>query len=118
MQALKIHFSDNFHLPHVKIAHFEGDFDGSEKAILETIRETVKNMNENETLLIDFSQINFLNSFAVGQLVEWHKELEIKKARLAIAGTNEHIQDIFMVLGVDHILKNYENLEEAKKELA
>ena len=67
-----------------------------------------------QSFLIDFAQINFLNSFAVGQLVEWHNQLEIKHATLAVAGTNDHIRDIFMVLGVDHIIKTYNNLEEAK----
>lgn len=117
MKPLNIHFSEDPTLKNTRIAHFEGDFDGADKNALKDILEVIAEMNTGDVMVMDFSLIDFMNSFAVGQLVEWHKELEVKNAKLLVAGTNEHVRDIFMVLGVDHILKTFDSLEEAKREL-
>jgi len=116
MKPLNIYFSEETSLNNAHIVHFEGDFDGSDKEILKDVQSAIAEMSAEAVMMMDFSQINFMNSFAIGQLVEWHKELEVKNAKLFIAGTNAHVKDIFMVLGVDHILKTFDNLEDAKKE--
>ncbi len=96
------------------IAHFEGDFDGAARDNLEVLQKEIEAFPVGGSMIFDFSNLNYLNSFALSQMVTWHKALDSKGGKMAIVGTNDHIKDIFMVLGVDGIFKTYDTLEEAK----
>ncbi len=117
MQKLNITITDFPNLEKAQLVRFEGDFDGVAKENLADIEVAVENCPEDCLMIFDFSQLDYLNSFALGQLVTWHNIIEAKKGKVVIVGTNDHVKDIFTVLGVDNIFKTYSTLEEANMDL-
>ena len=117
MQKLIITIAPDSTLEMAQLVRFEGDFDGSAQENLEEIQKLIESIPVGTVMIFDFSNLNYLNSFALSQMVSWHNVIEAKGGKILIVGTNDHVKDIFMVLGVDTIFKTYNTLEEAKGEL-
>lgn len=117
MQKLNVTLTKYPEVPNSQIAYFEGDFDGYAKENIVDIQKTVDECPNNCILIFDFSKLNYLNSFAIGQLVAWHNALGAKGGKILIVGTNKNVDDIFSVLGINNIFKTYSTLEELKKDL-
>ncbi|MDH5596576.1 MAG: STAS domain-containing protein [Candidatus Peregrinibacteria bacterium] len=117
MQKLTVSIGDLPGVPNAQLVKFVGDFDGYAKESITGVESAVNEATAGSSFVFDFSGLNYLNSFAIGQLVSWHNSLESKQGRILIVGTNKNVEDIFSVLGINTIFKNFATLEEAKKEL-
>lgn len=117
MQQLNVTLSPYSDLPKTQIAYFEGDFDGAAKDSITELHTAVEGLPEGSTLILDFSKLNYLNSFAIGQMVEWHNLIETKAGKVIVVGTNKNVEDIFTVLGIGDIFKSYESLDQAKSDI-
>lgn len=114
MQKLTLTIADYPDLSNAKLVSFEGDFDGySEETIVE-LQNEIDQSGSRGMLIFEFSKLNYLNSFAIGQLVAWHNTMNTKQGKIFIVGINKNIQDIFSVLGIESVFKTYNNLEELK----
>lgn len=114
MQKLTLSITDYPDLPNTKLVFFEGDFDGYSEDTITELQGAVDQTGPSSTLIFDFSRLNYLNSFAIGQLVAWHNAMNAKQGRILIIGINKNIQDIFSVLGIESVFKTYSSLEELK----
>lgn len=118
MQKLTVSLADYSEIDNAKIAYFDGDFDGGAKDDITELQEAVDSCEAGSTLILDFSKLNYLNSFAIGQLVAWHNTIKERHGKVLIVGTNKNVEDIFTVLGINTIFKTFSTLEELKAALA
>ena len=114
MQKLNLSITDFPDIANTKIIYFDGDFDGYAEETIAQIQGEVDQAAPGATLIFDFSKLNYLNSFAIGQLVSWHNLMNAKQGKILIVGINKNIEDIFSVLGIESVFKTYNNLEELK----
>ena len=114
MQKLTLSITDYPDLPNAKLIYFEGDFDGYAEDTIVEVQMAIEAAGPGSTIIFDFSKLNYLNSFAIGQLVSWHNIMNTKQGKILIVGINKNIEDIFSVLGIESVFKTYSNLEELK----
>ncbi|MBN2306818.1 STAS domain-containing protein [Candidatus Peregrinibacteria bacterium] len=114
MQKLLLSITDYPELPNTKLVYFEGDFDGYAEDTITELQTTIDQAGPGSTIIFEFSKLNYLNSFAIGQLVAWHNAMNAKQGKILIVGINKNIEDIFSVLGIESVFKTYNNLEELK----
>jgi len=114
MQKLTLSITDYPDLPNSRLVFFEGDFDGYAEETISELQASIDQSGPGSTIIFEFSKLNYLNSFAIGQLVAWHNAMNAKQGKILIVGINKNIEDIFSVLGIESVFKTYNNLEELK----
>lgn len=98
-----------------KIVRVEGQLDESNvddqaQVMYGIIEELPKGTN----LILDLSELTYLNSKAIGYLTDWHLKMSENGSEILLLKARENILDILNVVGLTQIVKNYINLEEAK----
>lgn len=68
-------------------------------------------------VLVDITKVEYLDSFAVGFLMDIFRMLLDVKHKLAIAGVNEKINTLLKITRVNNVVKIFPTIEEAQKEL-
>ena len=116
MQKLTVTISDYAEIPNGKLVSFDGDFDGYAKEDIVELQKNVDECAPSTVMIFDFSKLNYLNSFAIGQLVAWHNVVSTKGGSIYIVGTNKNVEEIFSVLGINNIFKTYPTIEDLKKD--
>lgn len=114
MQKLTLNMVEYPDIPNSKLVYFDGDFDGYSEDTVGELQGEVDQAGPGSTLIFEFSKLNYLNSFAIGQLVAWHNTMNSKQGKIFIVGINKNIQDIFSVLGIESVFKTYATLEDIK----
>lgn len=64
-------------------------------------------------VLLDFSQVAFIDSSGLAVLVRAHRQAETTQARFAIVHPTPHTRKLIEVLGLDQLLFVYDSLDEA-----
>lgn len=91
----------------------ETNVDDEAKKIYEVI-----NLMTEPNLLIDLSQLTYINSKAIGYLTDWYSKAAAKNGKITIAGPQPNILDILKVVGITQIINIHASSEEAKAEFA
>ena len=99
------------------VVSFEGDFDGYIKEDLEEVQKLVDTAPANSIMIFDFSKLNYLNSYAIGHLVDWYNHLHKTGGMIHIAGANKNVADIFSILGIASLFKLYPDAKTALSEV-
>jgi len=113
MQALEINIEPAAGLQNTHIAHFQGAFDGGVKEPLEEIEKLIMESTEKTIVIFDFKSLDYLNSYAIGQLVAWHNHLMKNGGQLIIAAPSKNVEDIFNIVGISTMLKIFPDVESA-----
>lgn len=116
MQKLKVTIAASAH-PNTTLITFEGDFDGYAKENITDIQKKVDESKANENLILDFSKLNFLNSYAIGHLVAWHNHITKGGGKILIVGLNKNVEEIFSILGINSIFKSFADVASAEAAL-
>lgn len=103
----------------VKIAKISGQLDESNvddqsKTIYQLIEATPKNLH----LIFDFSELEYLNSKAIGYLTDWYGKISAEGGKIAISMARDNIVDILQVVGLTQLITCYGTLDEAKTAMA
>jgi len=77
-----------------------GRFDASQT---ETAREVFNGLSE--SVVVDFSQLDYISSAGLGVLLGAQKRLAESGQRLKLTSMNHHIREIFRIAGFDHIFE-------------
>ena len=86
---------------------------------LEICRKTINTYLENpKHLIIDFQNITFIDSSAIGLLLVFSAKFKKKQKTMAIASVNEDIEGIFNMMGFKMKFKIYETIEQAALKLS
>src|SRR3989338_3155143 len=101
--------------PVLKIVHVSGQLDESNvddqsKNIYQLIEANPKNL----FLIFDFSQLEYLNSKAIGYLTDWYGKISAEGGKISIAMAKDNITDILSVVGLTQLIPCYLTLDEAK----
>ncbi|MBN2306675.1 STAS domain-containing protein [Candidatus Peregrinibacteria bacterium] len=68
-------------------------------------------------LLLDFSDLEYMNSKSIGYVTDWFTQASAKNGSISIIGPKPNILDILKVVGITQIITVYNTLEEAKTAL-
>jgi stage II sporulation protein AA (anti-sigma F factor antagonist) len=88
-----------------------------DKIGLDTIRGKIDAEVEacqKDFIVMDFSQLNFINSESIGFLLTIYYRLLKKQKKLVIVGAPENINDVLSVIGLLKIIDSYTSLDEFK----
>jgi stage II sporulation protein AA (anti-sigma F factor antagonist) len=88
----------------------ESNVDDQSKTIYELIEATPQNLH----LIFDFSELDYLNSKAIGYLTDWYGKISVEGGKICIAMAKENIVDILQVVGLTQLITCYVTLDEAK----
>lgn len=117
MEALTITIKESSDLKGVTIAHFEGAFDGGAKEPIAELKKLVDESESEMNLILDFTDVTYLNSYAIGELVSWQNHLMKNGGQIIIAGPNKNVEDIFGILGISNMFKIFPDVESAEETL-
>ncbi|MBF0277860.1 MAG: STAS domain-containing protein [SAR324 cluster bacterium] len=66
-------------------------------------------------LLLDLSNVEFIDSSGFGTLISIFKKLQQNKKKLALCQMNEEVREIFKILSLDRKIRLFTSEEEAMK---
>ena len=82
-------------------------------------REIEDSLDENlKIILIDFQEVNFMNSSGLGVLVAVLKNVRTKGVKLFVCSLNEQVKIIFSLTKMERIFKIYDSREAFEQEIA
>jgi len=98
----------------VKLISFMGQLDETNvdheaKQIYQVITEMPE-----PHLLLDFSNLEYMNSKSIGYVTDWFTQATAKNGSVAIVGPKPNILDILKVVGITQIITVHDTLEAAK----
>ncbi|MBN2087906.1 STAS domain-containing protein [Candidatus Peregrinibacteria bacterium] len=91
----------------------EGDFDGYVEENIQEIDLLIRGSEEKTSFVFDFTKLNYMNSFAIGNLVQWRNQIIAKDGKLFILGINNEIKDALNIVGGSILFVFLDNLETA-----
>ena len=94
-----------------QIIRFDGDFD---KAGYSDIRNDLDKFFKgfkSKIVVFDFAKLKFINSEAIGYLMEIHTHLTKRDMKLVIVGLRENVKDILKTIGINEIIPIHDNMD-------
>jgi len=88
----------------------ETNVDEKAKLIYALIEQVPKNLN----LLMDFENLEYMNSKSIGYLTDWYSKVSEGGGKIVIAKARPNILDILEVVGLTQLISCYPTLDEAK----
>lgn len=113
MQKLTLTIEKNPNLENTHVVHFEGAFDGSVKEPLVDLEALVNGETPKTNLIFDFGKLDYLNSYAIGQLVAWHNHLVKNGGQIILTSLNKNVEDILNILGMGNLFKIFPDIQGA-----
>lgn len=99
----------------IKIVKISGQLDESNvDDQSKTIYDVLTAMPQNLFLIFDFSELEYLNSKAIGYLTDWYGKVSATGGKIAISQAKENIVDILNVVGLTQLITCHATLDEAK----
>ena len=98
-----------------KLVKFQGQLDESnvdEKA--KVIYQIIEQFPQNLLLLLDFSELEYMNSKSIGYLTDWYGKVSQGNGQIVVAMAKSNILDILQVVGLTQLVNCYPTLDEAK----
>ena len=74
--------------------------------------------NQSPVLIIDFAEVPFMDSAALGCVLGLHVSCERNKRKYALVNVNARLQTMFTVCGVQDVVVTFSTLAEAEAALA
>ena len=89
------------------LVRVEGEFENTsildaKEALLTLVREA-----KGPDLMIDFAEIEYIDSSGIGVLLDMAKAASERKLRFGLLNTNDHVKKVLVMTKVDKILKIY-----------
>lgn len=67
------------------------------------LKEIVKQMNKSN-IVMDFKDVNYLDSAGIGALISIHKDLQNKSGSLEIINIDKKIKELFDMVGLSKLM--------------
>ena len=94
-----------------------GDLDHHQaNRIREEIDKTIDTFSC-KNIIFDFSKLEFMDSSGIGVVMGRYKKIRENDGKVAVTGCSKYIFMILEMAGIFTIIKNYNNLELALKEM-
>lgn len=110
MPTFTIEEKDNY-----KVMNLSGDYVAVED--IDLFREKLKELakSENNKVILNFKEVSYLNSTALGVLLSANALFEKNNGKLLICNVNDYLQNIFSITKLTFIFTLYSSVEEAAK---
>ena len=93
-----------------QIVKFNGEFDKAGfSAIKEQLKETVEAF-AGKSLIFDFAALKFINSEAIGYLMDLHSKMKKAGKGLVIVNLRENVKDVFDAIGIKEVIPVYSSV--------
>lgn len=66
-------------------------------------------------IIIDFSKISYIDSTAIGLLVNIKRNAEEQGGNLVISCVNDDVMNVFSITGIDKFIDIYDTVDKAKR---
>jgi anti-sigma B factor antagonist len=70
------------------------------------------------SIILDLSDVNFINSSGLGTLVSILKDVRMVKGRMVLCNLAQYVQEVFEITQLSHIFEIYPTAEEATASFA
>jgi stage II sporulation protein AA (anti-sigma F factor antagonist) len=95
------------------IVHMAGELDHhSAEEVRNKIDDRVDRDNTRK-LIMDFSDVSFMDSSGIGVVIGRYKKLNLKKGSICITKISGSVERVFELSGMFKIIKSYKSIEEA-----
>jgi len=97
-----------------KVVHLSGELD---ETSIEGLREKLDPLLNDRAvtqLILDLTNLEFINSKGIGYIVSIHTHLAKDSRVMKIAGANEAVMDVISLVGLTTIIPYFNTLEEAQ----
>ncbi len=101
----------------ILVVSLEGELDHHTAS---QVRDYMDNLLDDPTIkniVMDIKGLNFMDSSGIGVLIGRYKKISKRGGKLGIANISSHINRILHVSGLYKIVKAYDGLEEALKDM-
>lgn len=99
--------------PSVKVVNLSGEVDESNLSDFQNaVNPLVADLN-NKVLIFNLDGLDFISSKAIGQFASIYTTLTHSQRQIAVANLGQDIKDIFALVGLNQMIPEYSNLEEA-----
>jgi stage II sporulation protein AA (anti-sigma F factor antagonist) len=99
------------------IVKVDGDLDHHEaEKVKRAIDEEYEKKNCTN-IIFDFKNLAFMDSSGIGVIIGRYKKVKNNGGKVAIANVNQHLKKLIEVSGLLRIIKCYNSLEEAIKDV-
>lgn len=82
------------------------------------IDKLITTITSPSVVLLDFSQVHYMNSTAIGNIAHWYSLFQDKESEVHMIGLNENIYDTLDLVGLIHIIPYHTSLEAFKAVIA
>ncbi len=98
--------------PDAKIIIFIGALDATN---IEGVSKQINALIDtgHSKLIADFNKLRYLNSTALGNIIDYNKIAKRKNGAFVLANVNDSVYEIFDIVGATTILDFYDTIEEA-----
>ena len=95
------------------VVKFIGDVDNLVCSVYKNKLETIIEENKYKKVLMDFSNVSFIDSSGLGLILGRYNQLKKYNGNLYMTGVSRQIEKIFNIAGIWTIMGRYDNLEQA-----
>ncbi len=97
----------------LKVVRIEGELDEVNIDTLKATLEPLLNDVAIKKVILDFSELKFINSKGIGYLVSMHTHLTKDSRVLSMVGATEAVMDVITLVGLTTIIPYFNTIEEA-----
>lgn len=97
----------------ILVLHLFGDFDHSNSELVKSIVRKELNLHNCINLIIDFNQVDFMDSSAIGMLIGRYKDITLLGGKILVTGIKGNLERIYTLSGLYKIIENTDSLESA-----
>ncbi|MBU0578347.1 anti-sigma factor antagonist [Patescibacteria group bacterium] len=73
-------------------------------AVTLPIDEQITALPESARLILDFGDVDYINSTFIGHLASWHNDVQKKGGQIVLKNVNDQIRDVLDLVGLEHVL--------------
>lgn len=95
------------------VVKFIGDVDSVVCPSYKTKLETIIDENKYKKVIMDFTNVTFIDSSGLGLILGRYNQLKKHKGSLYMTGVNKQAEKIFNIAGIWTIMDKYDSLEQA-----
>lgn len=88
----------------------ESNVDEEAKKIYQILDAAPEGFN----LILNFADLEYLNSKAIGYLTDWYTRLSDRQGKIIIVQARENILDILQVVGLTQLIETFVSMDEAR----
>ncbi len=99
----------------IKVVTLAGQLDESNvDESVKTVYDAIATAAQGMSFIIDFENLVYLNSKAVGYITDWYGKITAKQGKMVLTKLPANINDILTVVGLTRIVPVAQTMEEAK----